>query len=118
MTLDQINERIEDLTSKIPIGTECTEDNCCGGYLSAEEDRELNGLFYLQSMILSDPDFEQGLTVDCICVKGIGPTLEATLYPDGECIMENGERLCYPPDEYWTALMMETWGRNDRQGAD
>jgi len=46
---DSLNKRIAELTAKIPVGTYCDEENHCGGYLTADEEDELNRLFYLQS---------------------------------------------------------------------
>jgi hypothetical protein len=43
-----IEQRIDELTAKIPVGTICTEDNHFGGFLTPEEAQELEDLFWLQ----------------------------------------------------------------------
>lgn len=40
----EIDARIEQLTSKIPPGTFCSETNHCGGFLTKAEEEELNTL--------------------------------------------------------------------------
>ena len=49
MSNEQIEKRIEELTGRIPVGTECDDTNNCGGFLTPAEEAELNELFRLQA---------------------------------------------------------------------
>ena len=52
-----VAERIEFLTGKIPVGTFCSETNCCGGFLTQAEVDELERLFEWQRLELSRAHF-------------------------------------------------------------
>lgn len=48
MNLHEIDQRIKQLTDRIPRGTNCTDDNDCGGFLTPQEIDELEELFSMQ----------------------------------------------------------------------
>lgn len=53
--LERIQKRIDELLNKIPRDNFCTDDNNCGGALTAKETNELEYLFRMKTDLISLP---------------------------------------------------------------